>query len=258
MKRLLPLYAFFTFTLLYAPLAVMALFSFNDSKFMRWTGFSTRWYGALLDDRRLQDALWDTVIIGAGTTFLSVALGTLIALPLTRVTFRGRKLYNTLVSLPLMIPDIALGIALLMFFTAVSAPLGRTTIIIAQSTFGLSYAALVIAARLEGFDRSLEEAALDLGATPWQTFWRVTFPLIRPGLIAAALLCFTLSFDDFVITYFTTGPGTSTIPVEIYGMVKKGISPKINALSTLLVAASLALLLASLRFTRPPLTGGTR
>ena len=258
MRRLLAVYAGFVFFLLYAPLAVMGAFSFNDSKFMKWTSFSTHWYADLGKDQTLLSALGDTLVIAAGTTFISVVLGTLIALTLSRVTFRGRRLYNTLVSLPVMVPDIAMGIALLMFFAAIHVPLGRITVIIAQSTFGLSYAAFVIATRLEGFDRSVEQAAIDLGATPWQAFWRVTFPLIRPGVVAAALLCFTLSFDDFVITYFTTGPGTSTIPVEIYGMVKRGLSPRINALSTLLTAASLVLLLASLRFARPQVAGGGR
>lgn len=258
MRRLLALYAALTLAVLYVPLAVMGAFSFNDSKFMRWTRASTRWYSDLARDEKLLSALGDTVVIGLGTTFVSVALGTMIALGLSRSKFRGQRLYNTLVSLPVMVPDIAMGIALLMFFAALHVPLGRGTVIVAQSTFGLSYAAIVVAARLQGFDRSTEQAALDLGATPWQAFWRVTFPALRPGVIAAALLCFTLSFDDFVITYFTTGPGTSTLPVEIYGMVKRGISPKINALSTLLVAASLVLILVSLRLSRSPVPGGVR
>jgi len=258
MRRLLSIYSALTLALLYIPLVVMGVFSFNDSKHLRWTQFSTHWYADLAKDEALLSALADTLVIGAGTTLVSVGLGTMIALALSRVTFRGRRLYNTLVSLPILVPDVAMGIALLMFFTAIALPLGRVTVLIAQSTFGMSYAAIVIAARLEGFDRSVEDAALDLGATPWQAFWRVTFPPIRPGVLAAALLCFTLSFDDFVITYFTTGPGTSTLPLEIYGMVKRGVSPKINALSTLLVAASLLLILASFRFTRRSLPGGIR
>ena len=256
MRRWLRLYASIVLLVLYGPLAVMAAFAFNESKYMRWTKLSLHWFRDLLTDRNLLDALEDTLVIGAGVTLVSVTMGTLLALSLSRVRFRGQRLYNALVTLPIMVPDIALGIALLMFFTAIHLPLGRTSVIIAQSTFGLSYAALVIAARLKGIDRSIEQAALDLGATPWQAFWKVTFPALRPAILAASLLCFTLSFDDFVITYFTTGPGTSTIPLEIYGMVRRGVSPKINALSTLLVAASLTLtLLAAWLVRRPQLRG---
>jgi spermidine/putrescine transport system permease protein len=256
-RRWLGAYAALVLALLYAPLAVMALFAFNESKYMRWTRFSTRWFAELVADRRPLDALADTLVIGAGTTIVSVALGAAIALPLSRVRFRGQRLSNALVALPVMVPDIALGIALLMFFVALHVPLGRVTVVAAQSTFGLSYAALVIAARLRGFERSIEDAALDLGATPWRAFWKVTFPAMRPGIVAAALLCFALSFDDFVITYFTTGPGTSTLPVEVYGMVRRGVSPKVNALSTILVLASLALTVLAARFARSAKPAGS-
>lgn len=250
MRRWLGGYAAVVLILLHAPLIVMALFAFNDARVMAWTGFSLRWYRALFDDARLGDAMRNTVLIGAGTTLVSVVLGTLAAFALVRGPRRGRRLLETLLLLPLMVPDVALGVALLMFFTALHVPLGRTTVIVAQSTFGISMATLVVAARLRSFDRNLELAARDLGAGPVRAFLLVTIPAILPGLLAAALITFTLSFDDFVVTWFTTGPGVSTVPLEIYGMVKRGVSPKINALSTLVTAVTLVVLLAAARLGR--------
>jgi spermidine/putrescine transport system permease protein len=257
-RKALGLYAALVLLALYAPIAVMVGFSFNRSKYsVKWTGFTLEWYEKLAADRRLHQELKNTLVIAAQSTVLSTLLGTMAALA-ARSAFPGKRLYSTLVSLPVMIPDIVLAIALLALFEAVRVPLSTGTAVLAHTTFNLAYVAIVVSARLQGMDRTTELAAQDLGATPWAAFWKVTFPAILPGILAGAVLAFTLSFDDFVITYFTTGPEGATLPMRIYSLARFNVSPEINAVSTVILGASLVLIVASLRLSRVPLAGGGR
>lgn len=243
---------------LYLPIAVTGVFSFNDSKGMTWTGFTVDWYGKVFRDHNLRDAVEKTFVIAIAATVLSTILGTVAALA-ARETFRGKKLYSTLVALPVMVPDIVLAIALLTLFYSLGVPRSLGTAVLAHVTFDLAYVAIVVSARLQGMDRSVELAARDLGATPWGAFWRVTFPAILPGVLSGAVLAFTLSFDDFVITYFTAGTGNTTLPWRIFSlMARQGVTPEISAVSTLILVASAALIVAALKIAKVPVTGGGR
>jgi len=243
---------------LYTPIAVMMLFSFNESKYsVRWTGFTLDWYRKLGQDANLHRELGNTLLLATSATLLATVLGTIAALA-ARDAFRGKRLYATLIALPVMVPDIVLAIALRALFDAVHFPLSLGTAILAHTTFNLSYVAIVVSARLQGLDRSIELAAQDLGATPVRAFWKVTLPAILPGVVSGAVLAFTLSFDDFVITYFTTSPGDGTLPMRIYSMVRFAVTPEINALSTVILLASLALIVAALKISRVPVAGGGR
>ena len=242
---------------LYAPIAIMAGFSFSESPYFRWTGFTLEWYRKIFHDHDIRASLGNTLVLAGISTVLATLLGTLAALA-ARETFRGKRLYTTLVSLPVMVPDIVLAIALLALFRAAGLQLSLWTAAIAHTTFNLSYVAIVVSARLQGMDRSTELAAQDLGATPLQAFWKVTFPAILPGILSGALLAFTLSFDDFVITYFTTGPDSSTLPMLIYSKVRFGGTAEMRALSTLMLAASVGLIGLSLKLSRVPVAGGGR
>jgi spermidine/putrescine transport system permease protein len=222
------------------------IFSFNASRINAdWSGFTLDWYKNLFNNPQVVDALFNSLFIAIVTTVLATVLGTIGALALHRHKYRFKSLIDGLVYLPIIVPDILMGIALLILFTNLKMELGKWTIIIAHVTFSISYVVILLTARLSGMGRDLEEAANDLGATPWKTFRYVTFPLIMPGIVASALLCFTLSIDDFVISYFVSGPDSTTLPIYIYGMVKKGVSPEINALSTLLIVAIVLLMLGS-------------
>ena len=222
------------------------IFSFNSSRINAdWSGFTLDWYKNLFNNPQVVDALFNSLFIAIVTTVLATVLGTIGALALHRYKYRFKSLIDGLVYLPIVVPDILMGIALLILFTNLKMELGKWTIIIAHVTFSISYVVILLTARLSGMGRDLEEAANDLGATPWKTFRYVTLPLIMPGIVASALLCFTLSIDDFVISYFVSGPDSTTLPIYIYGMVKKGVSPEINALSTLLIVAIVLLMLGS-------------
>jgi spermidine/putrescine transport system permease protein len=243
---------------LYAPIAVMTVFSFNESKSsIHWTGFTLDWYRKLAADTYVHDELWNTLKLAAVATVLSTVLGTVAALA-ARSAFRGKALYATLIALPVMVPDIVLAISMRSFFWWIGLDLSLLTAIIAHTTFNLSYVAIVVSARLQGLDRSIELAGQDLGASPVQAFWKVTLPAILPGVVSGAVLAFTLSFDDFVITYFTTGPRSGTLPMRIYSMVRFGVTPEMTALSTVILVVSLALIAASLRISRVPVAGGGR
>ena len=220
---------------LYAPIAVMVLFSFNESKYsVKWTGFTLDWYRKLAENELIHQDLWNTLKIAGASTVAATVLGTMAALA-ARETFRGKRLYTTLVALPVMVPDIVLGISLFALFRRFEIPLSLGTATIAHTTFNLAYVAVVVSARLQGLDRSIELAAQDLGATPFRAFWKVTLPAILPGVVSGAILAFTLSFDDFVITYFTTGPGNGTLPMRIYSQVRLGVTPDINAITTIII-----------------------
>lgn len=220
----------------YLPILVLVINSFNASRFgSSWQGFTLKWYTSLAGQREIWAALEVTLIVAVGATFVSAVLGTTAALALHRYTSRLQRFHSVLVSVPLVMPEILLGMSLLLFFSTIGLELGVVSIFIAHVTFCVSFVAMVVLARLQDFDDSLIEAARDLGATAWGAATRVLLPLLAPGIAAGALLAFTLSIDDFVITFFVAGPGATTLPIRIYSMIKHGSPPLINALSTLLL-----------------------
>lgn len=233
---------------LYAPIAVLILFSFNSTRSTQvWSGFSFEWYGRLLSDPTILQAFKTSLTVGVTATLIATVIGTTTALALSRHRFRGQTVADSAIYMATVMPEIVVGVSLLVFFVAVGFQLGITTIVIAHVAFTISFVTIVVRARLAGMDRSVEEAAQDLGASPLQTFFRVTLPLILPGVVAGGLLAFTLSFDDFVITYFISGVGSSTLPIKIYSMIKFGVSPVINALSTVVLVATLFLIFGGSR-----------
>lgn len=246
-NQVLNLHGIISYIFLYAPIVLLFIFSFNNSKFAsaNWEGFSLRWYGELFHNEAIGAALKNSLIISLSSTFISVIFGTMVALAMERYTFRGKLAFDALLYLPIIIPDIAMAVMLLLFFVLVKMPLGRYTVIISHIAFNISFVAIVVRARLAQFDDSLEEAAQDLYANHWETFRRVTLPLLMPGILGGALLAFTLSLDDFVITFFTSGPGATTLPLRIYSMVKLGVTPEINALSSVMLLASFVLVFLS-------------
>ncbi len=259
-ERLLAGNAWLVFLFFYAPIVVLVIFSFNDGRYVgQWEGFSLRWYVRLFQNEAIALALRNSLIVAFASTIVSTVLATLVALGLERYRFRGKTALDSVLYLPIIIPDIAMAVMLLLFFVQAGQILGRIgmpfslglgTVILAHVAFNVSFVAVTVRARLADFDNSLEEAARDLYANEWQTFRYVTLPLIMPGILAGALLAFTLSLDDFVITFFTSGPGSTTLPLRIYSMVKTGITPEINALSTLMLGASMLLVFASLALQR--------
>jgi len=237
------LFAASIYMFLYAPILVLVFFSFNSTRSTQvWTGFSTQWYGELIRDQSVLDAFRISMIVGVTATAIATVIGTLTALALTRYRFRGKTFADSAIYAATVMPEIVVGVSLLVFFVAIQFTLGIVTIIIAHVAFTISFVTIVVRARLSGMDRSIEEAAQDLGANPVQTFLRVTLPLILPGVMAGALLAFTLSLDDFVITFFVAGVGSSTLPLKIYSMIKFGPSPVINALSTVVLVVTMILI----------------
>lgn len=236
------------YVFLYAPIVVLVLFSFNDSQFTaRWEGFTLEWYGRLFGDREWFRAGWNTLFIALVSTALSTGMGTLTALGLERARLRRTKgLLLVFVYLPIVIPDLLMGISLAIFFFWAGMGLGKTTVILAHVTFNISFVAVVVRARLRTLEPQLEEAALDLGATRWKAFWRVQFPLMAPAVFSGMLLAFTNSIDDFVVTYFTAGPGATTLSLKIFSTVRFGVPPEVNAVSALLFLNSTVLVLLSL------------
>lgn len=245
--RLLTLHGLAGYAFLYLPIIILVAFSFNASRYVSvWRGFTLRWYTVLLANEALGAAVRNSLIVGLTSTLVSTVFGTMVALAMERYRFRGKTLFDALLYLPIIIPDISMAVMLLLFFVMTRTPLGLPTIIISHIAFNISFVAVVVRARLAFFDLSLEEAAQDLYADEWQTFRRVTLPLIMPGILGGALLAFTLSIDDFVITFFTAGPGSTTLPLRIYSMVKLGITPEINALSSVMLLVSMGLVFMSL------------
>ena len=244
------------YVFLYAPIAILVLFSFNRaSQTAVWQGFTLEWYGSLTGNDLILDAARNSLAVGFAATAVATVFGTLAALALSRYEFPGKGVTRNLLYLPIIIPEIVVGAALVTFFGVVGLRLSLLTVVIAHVVFSISYVAIVVRARLSGFDRSLEEAALDLGARPLQTFWRVTLPLIAPGVASGALLVFTVSIDDYVITSFVAGVGATTLPLQIYSMLKVGVTPEINAISTLLLAVTIALIAVAQRLQKPPSEG---
>ena len=239
------------YAFLHLPLLVLVAFSFNDSKFSAsWMGFTLDWYARLLQRPDILRGLQASLIVGVISTVISAALGTLVALALARHRFRGRTAMEGFLYVPIVTPEIVVGISLLILFALVKLPLGLTTIIIAHVAFSLSFVVIVVLARLEGMDQHLEEAAMILGADEITTFWKVTVPQLWPGILAGALLAFTMSFDDFVITSFVSGSGSSTLPIVVYGMVRRNIEPSINAISTIILLVTTALIYLADRLAR--------
>jgi putrescine transport system permease protein len=223
---------------LYAPIVLLVVYSFNASRLVTvWAGFSTRWYAALAQDDQMLDATWVTLRVGLISATAATVLGTLAAVALVRSgRFRGRALFSGMIYAPLVMPEVILGLSLLLLFVALGLPRGFWTVTVSHATVTLCYATVVIQARLASFDISLEEAAQDLGCTPLTAFLKVTLPNIVPAIAAAWMLAFTLSLDDLVIASFTSGPGATTLPMRLYSQVRLGVNPEINAVSTLLIA----------------------
>ena len=274
-KKWLWVQAALAFAFLYLPILILIIYSFNASRFNAvWRGFTLDWYRSLFggaatvgletqlgiassSSAGILTALNNSLLIAAISTVLATIFGTMLALALERFHFPGRKAVEALLFLPMIVPDITIGISLLVFFTLVfrivenltgiRLNLGLPTVIIGHIVFNISFVTITVRARLAELDPILEQAAFDLGANEWRAFWRITLPLILPAIFSAALLAFTLSLDDFVVTFFTTGVGSVTLPLFVYGMIKFAVTPAINAISTLMLLASLLLVLSSLK-----------
>jgi putrescine transport system permease protein len=232
---------------LYLPILILVIYSFNASRLVTvWGGWSLRWYGELFNDRAMLDAAWMSLRVGFCAATAATVLGTLAAVALVRGgAFRGRLLMSGMLYAPLVMPEVITGLALLLLFVAVGAERGFWTVVIAHTTLTMCFVAVIVRSRLAGLDRSLEEAAMDLGCTPTRAFLAVTLPLLLPAIAAGWMLAFTLSLDDLVIASFTTGPGSSTLPIRIYSEVRLGVRPEINAVCALFVAAVTGLAIAA-------------
>jgi spermidine/putrescine transport system permease protein len=239
-KRWQTWYTVLAFFYMYLPIAVLTIFSFNQSPSpSKWTGFTWAWYAKFLQNPTLLAALKNSLSVALTAVSIYAVLGTLTAVGLARYYFPGKSLYRGVTYLPLIIPDIAIAVATLVFFAAIKLPLSLVTIVIAHIVFCLAYVAVVVSSRLATIDPKLEEAALDLGATPVQAFLRVLLPQLLPGIVSGCLLAFILSMDDFVIAYFTAGVGSTTLPIAIFSSLRSGgVTPELNALSVLLIIAS--------------------
>jgi ABC-type spermidine/putrescine transport system, permease component II len=242
------------YAFLYVPLAVVVLFSFNDSALnAAWVGFTTGWYVKLARNQDMLGAALNSLLIALTASTVATVLGTMAGIAMHR--YRPRLLPFMVIT-PVAMPEILLGVSLLLFFRQVlDMTLGLFSIVVAHITFSIGFVAIIIRARLAGMDESIFEAARDLGATPWQTFRRVTLPLILPGVVAGFLMSFTLSIDDFVITFFVAGVGVTTLPLQIYSMIKVAVTPEVNAVSTLLMALTLSMILLASRFAPDVLKG---
>jgi putrescine transport system permease protein len=241
---------------LYLPIAILVIYSFNDSRLVTiWGGWSTRWYVTLFNDEAMIESAWVTLRIGLVSATAATVLGTLAALAMVRFgRFRGRLLFTGMIYAPLVMPEVITGLSLLLLFVAMNVDRGFWTIVVAHTTLTMCFVAVIVQARLIDFDRSLEEAAMDLGCPPVRTFLTVTLPLIAPAIASGFVLAFTLSLDDLVIASFTTGPGATTLPIRVYSEVRLGVKPEINAVCTILIAVvALGIVAASLA---TKLTGG--
>lgn len=241
------------FAFLYVPIVLLVVFSFNESRLVTvWGGFSTKWYVELFNNESLLSATWVTARVAFVSATIATVLGTLAAIVLVRMgRFRGRTLFSGMIYAPLVMPEVIMGLSMLLLFVAVGFDRGFWTVTIAHITFAMCYVAVVVQSRLIGFDTSLEEAAMDLGCTPARTFLSVTLPIILPAVISGWVLAFTLSLDDLVIASFTTGPGATTLPMKIYSQVRLGVTPEINAVCTILIAfVTTGVILASLSMKR--------
>lgn len=269
LSRLLALNAWSVYIFLYAPIALLIVFSFNDNNNVSiWTEASLRWYREMFQNNEVMGALRNSLLVAFVSTIAATILGTMLAIALERYRFRGRGTLDGLAYLPIIIPDVTMAVMLLIFFfqafgiidslTGISMTTGLPTIILAHIAFNISFVAVVVRARLAQFDDALQEAAADLYASRWQTFRRVTFPLILPGVAGGALLALTLSLDDVVVTQFVSGVGSTTLPVYVFGLVRRGVTPLINAVSVVMLVASMILIGISLGFQRGATARGQR
>jgi len=237
------------FAFLYIPMIILVIFSFNESKLVTvWAGFSTKWYGELLQNEAFLNAAWVTLKVAVFSSTIATVLGTMAAYVMVRGgRFLGRTLFSGMIYAPLVMPEVITGLSLLLLFIGIGLDRGVLTIVLAHTTFSMCYVSVVVSSRLVTFDRSLEEAALDLGCSPAQAFRLVTLPIIAPAVIAGWLLAFTLSLDDLVIASFTSGPSATTLPIKIFSAVRLGVSPEINALSTIMIGiVTVGVIVASL------------
>ena len=249
--RLLSIGCGAVYLFMYAPLLVLMVFSFTPTEYgVTWEGFTLKWYSAVFNNKNIQDALKVSLMIAIPTVLISTAIGTITAFTLYRYRFLGRALYQGALYIPLVMPDLVIGISLLLFYTSIKLELGILTILLAHISFSIPLTTLVIIARMQRIDRTLEDAAMDLGADEWTTMWKVTLPLLKPGIVAAALLTFPWSFNDFVITFFVSGVGSSTLPLRVYSMIRLGVSPMVNALGTLIVVVPLIIVIIGAYFDR--------
>ena len=240
-----------TMIFFYLPIVILIIFSFNNAyRGVIWTGFTLKWYSLLFKDDKIWRAFLNTAIIAITSSTIATVIGVLSAVGIYWHEFKLKKYFQGLIYTPLIIPDILMGVSMLMLFVSLKIPLGLFTIFVAHVTFSIAYVILIVIARLENFDYSIVEAAQDLGANWHQIFFKIVIPMIKPAIIASFLLSITLSIDDFVITFFVAGPGSTTLPLQIYSMIKFGVSPEINALSTLLIVGTLLLSIIGLKFRR--------
>lgn len=225
------------FAFLYLPMLILIIYSFNESKLVTvWAGFSTQWYGELMRNEAFLDAAWVTIKVAVMSSTLATVLGTMAAYVLVRGgRFMGRTLFSGMIYAPLVMPEVITGLSLLLLFIGIGLDRGVLTIVLAHTTFAMCYVSVVVSSRLITFDRSLEEAALDLGCSGFDAFRLVTLPIIAPAVVSGWLLAFTLSLDDLVIASFTAGPASTTLPIKIFSAVRLGVSPEINALSTIMI-----------------------
>jgi spermidine/putrescine transport system permease protein len=238
-SRWLNIIALLVLAFQYLPILVLIVFSFDDSRLaVRWTGFTCKWYQLLPNEVSLISAFQNSLLVAAVSVTAAALMGSMAAIGLARMRFPGEDVYRALILLPIIIPEIAMAVAALTLFLAMGMSLSLATVIVSHIVFCAAYVTLTVMGRLEGMDPKLEEAAQDLGATPLQAFFRVTLPLLMPGIIAGCLLAFVPSLDDFIITQFTAGVGNTTLPLWIYGSVKFGVKPTINALSTIMIVVT--------------------
>lgn len=243
-SKLSNLYLAAVFLLMYLPILVVIVFSFNDSRLtVSWKGFSLQWYQALFENSSLMEALGNSLILAVASCLLSAVIGTLGAVGMAKIQYRSKGLIEYVSLLPLMIPEIILGMVFLAFFSQLNLPFGMLTLLIAHTVFCVPYILMEVKARLVGMDKSLEEAAMDLGASPVRIFFDITLPLIMPAVLSGSLLAFAMSMDDVVISVFVNGPRLSTLPIKVYTQMKTGVTPEINALCTLMLAVSVIILL---------------
>lgn len=242
-SRLSLIYLTLIFFLMYLPIVIVVVFSFNESKLpVEFTGFSLKWYETLLKDDAMIEALWNSLFLGVLSCAVSAVIGTLGAVGLSRIHWKSKGALEYISILPLMIPEIILGMVLMAFFYMLHLPFGMLTLLIGHTVFCVPYILMEVKARLVGMDPSLEEAARDLGASPARAFWDITLPLIMPGILSGALLAFAMSMDDVVISVFINGPRLTTLPIRVYTQLKTGVTPEVNALCTILLAVTLVVL----------------
>ena len=243
-SKLSGLYLGILFFLMYLPIGVVVVFSFNEARLpVRFTGFSLKWYQELFSDSAMIEALGNSLFLGVVSCFVSAVIGTLGAVGLSRIHWKTKGILEYISILPLMIPEIILGMVLMAFFYMMNLPFGMLTLLIGHTVFCVPYILMEVKARLAGMDPSLEEAARDLGAGPFRAFWDIILPLIMPAVMSGSLLAFAMSMDDVVISIFINGPRLSTLPIKVYTQIKTGVTPEVNALCTIMLAVTLLILL---------------